>query len=104
MICSDADDSSVERPIELVKQKQLNENDVFKLVPPSLPRSLENPKVEILSKHASTDFGSKAHPESSEKGDSMHLPSRLWRPIRISQISLFPWARMEKISISAQLP
>jgi len=40
------DVSSVERPIELVKRKQLSENDVSKLVPPSHPRSLVNPKVE----------------------------------------------------------
>ena len=98
------DDSSVERQIELVKQKQLSENDVFKLVLPSRPRSLVNPKVEILSRLASIDFAWKVHPESNEKDASMHLPSHLWRPIRISPISLSPWARMEKISISVQLP
>jgi len=98
------DDSSVERQIELVKQKQLSENDVFKLVPPSHLRSLVNPKVEISSKLVSTDFGWRAHPESNENVDNMHPPSHLWPPIRISQISLFPWARMGKISISVQLP
>jgi hypothetical protein len=99
-----ANDSSVERQTGLDKQKLLSENVVSKLVPPSHPRSLVNPKVEILLKLASTDSGSKVHPESSENVDNMHLPSHLWRPIQISLISSFQWARMEKISISVQLP
>jgi hypothetical protein len=98
------DPSSAALPIEHVRRKQLSENDVFKLVPPSHPRLLVNPRVGTLSKPALTDFDLKGHHASSERGDSMHPPSRPWRPIPTFPTSLFPWVKMAKTLISERLP
>ena len=98
------DSSFAERPIELVKKKQLSVNDVYKPVPPLPLRSLANLKVVISSKLVSTDFDWKVHLELSERGDSTHRPSHLWPQTPISRISSFQWARMGKTLISVQLP
>jgi len=99
-----ADCSSAALRTELAKRKRLSENDVSKLVLPSHHRLLANPKEVILSKPVSTDSDWREHHASSESDDSMHRPSRLWRPIQTFRISSFQWVKTVKISISGRLP